>query len=137
MLFTKPNTEWYKCITPPSSPTKIAFPIVWTILYILIAFALARSIIAKRKIILILFAINLILNILWCYIFFILRNPFVSLIVMLLILTTAIIIIILLYRLKDNISCYYLIPYILWLIFAMLLNFQAYKKTKICKDIFF
>ena len=40
--FTKSNVniQWYECIKPNITPPKYIFPIVWTILYILLAIIL-------------------------------------------------------------------------------------------------
>lgn len=40
--FTKSHvdTQWYECIKPNITPPKYIFPIVWTILYILLAIIL-------------------------------------------------------------------------------------------------
>lgn len=112
------NSEWYNKIKSSLTPPSFVFPIVWTILYIIIGIILAQAILNKNNILVILFLINLLLNILWCYIFFSKRNIKLAFIVILLILITAII----LYLIsKNNI----LILYILWLIFASILNYQS------------
>ncbi len=112
------NSDWYNRIKSPLTPPSFIFPIVWTILYILIGLQLVQAIIDYNIILIILFGINLLLNILWCYIFFSKRNPNKAIYILLLILISAIIIYLIS---KNNI----LILYILWLIFALLLNYQS------------
>jgi len=120
-IFTKKgiNSKWYKKNKPSITPPSIVFPIVWTILYIFISISFAKEIIQKNKITIILFIVNLILNISWCYIFFYMQNPVVALFNIFLILIT---IIGILHYTKINLTRYLIIPYLIWIGFAMILN---------------
>ncbi len=130
-LFTSPNTdtEWYNSIKPDLTPPNWIFPIVWNILFVLIAlslyFAWTNSKNKKnKKIIISVFGINFILNILWSVLYFGLKNPFAGLIeifflwisIMFMIYTT---------KKINKISAYLLIPYLLWVSFAIILNYLS------------
>lgn len=124
------KSDWYKCISPKITPPSIVFPIVWTILYILIIIALARAFIKNSNTIVLLFVINLLFNVIWCYVYFGLRNPMASIPPLIVIIITAIYIATLSYT-TDRAITYLLIPYILWTLFALLLNSLSLKKCKI------
>ena len=125
------NSSWYQKNKSPLTPPNFVFPIVWTILYILIALAIAlelRKVNNYYNIILSIFAVNMILNVFWCYLYFSLKNivaAFICLVV--LNITTALII----YLTKHNTTRYLLLPYLLWTLFACLLNYLSiYYKYK-------
>src|SRR5574344_1051765 len=68
-LLTNNNTDTIlmSSLTPP----KIVFPIVWTILYILMGITLTRIYLAKNNTLsIILFSIQLFLNYVWSFLFF-------------------------------------------------------------------
>ena len=111
---------------PPLAPPGILFPIVWTILYLLmgIAYYLYRKkydfdFTAK------LHYIHLFINLLWPIFFFVLKIRLFS-IFWILLLLASIILLTLLYFKKERISAYLLIPYIIWTIFATYLNIGIY-----------
>ncbi len=118
---------WYLVINkPPITPPSWLFGPVWTALFVLmgIAFYLVwqkGTGIEGVKIAMIIFIIQLVLNILWSFSFFALRSPllgFVNIIVLwVLILAT-----IILFVKITPVAGYLLIPYILWVSFASVLN---------------
>ncbi|MDP3987333.1 MAG: TspO/MBR family protein [Nanoarchaeota archaeon] len=124
------NSEWYETIKPGITPPSFVFPVVWNILFFLIALSIyfswtspkARNKSAKKSII-ILFGLNLFFNALWSYIFFGMQNPqgaFFELIALWLSIGT---LLILTYRIKRT-SFYLLLPYFVWVSFAGVLNFM-------------
>ncbi|HOW36761.1 MAG TPA: tryptophan-rich sensory protein [Candidatus Pacearchaeota archaeon] len=126
-LFTSTATksQWYLENKPSFTPPRIVFSIAWTILYILIILAIYFSWIKSKKSekikLLIIFGLNLISNALWSFLFFYLRNPLFGFIDLLIIFST--IIWALFYTKKINpVSTFLLIPYLLWIIFAGILN---------------
>ncbi len=125
-LFTSPNTstDWYESIKPEITPPSLVFPIVWNILFTLISISLYLVLISKNssKKIYFLFGINFILNILWSLIFFELRLTQIAFIEIILLLVSTLLLIINTYKI-NKISSYLLIPYLLWLSFATILNF--------------
>lgn len=117
--------SWYESVRPAITPPNIVFPIAWTALYIMIAFSIYFSFIEakkSRKYIMKLFAINLLANALWSILFFGLHLPILSFIDLVLIWASTLILILWLWKISRK-SALLLIPYILWLTFAGLLNF--------------
>ena len=121
--------KWYDCIKASITPPAIVFPIVWTILYVIITIALARTIITKNTNLIIVFYINLLLNILWCYAYFYLKNPLDSLIILFVILASIVYLIIN----SEQFVKYMLLPYLFWIMFAFFLNYMSISKIKLCK----
>ena len=95
------------------------FPVVWSILYVLMGIS---SYLVRNNFLLIkIYVVNLIVNLLWPIIFFSFKLKILGFFwILLLILIVGYMI----YRFyADNkISSYLLIPYLLWLIFASILN---------------
>jgi len=77
--------QWYEGLNKPSwTPPKLAFPIVWTILYILIAVAAARVVhLPGAGYALAFWALQIALNTLWTPIFFGLRDMKAGMVVIL------------------------------------------------------
>jgi tryptophan-rich sensory protein len=118
---------WYNTIEKPSfNPPNWIFAPVWTILYIFIAIAggivwdkIDTNPLAKKA--MLFFGIQLLLNTLWSFLFFGLKNPLIALIEIILLL----LIIYETYMLFSKISKtagYLFIPYLIWVSFAMFLN---------------
>lgn len=97
----------------------IIFPIVWSILYVLMG--ISSYLVRDNKELMIIYIINLIVNYAWSFIFFNLEFRVFAFFWILLLLG---IVIYMAYRFyKENkLAGYLLIPYILWLIFATFLN---------------
>lgn len=126
--FSDASSTWYMSLKKPVyQPPAIVFRIVWTVLYALIAWSIARvcaseiSMEKKRRLALS-FAVNGALNALWSLVFFYRQNPFMALLVIfLLILSTSLLI----KQVKriDKTASALLIPYLVWLVFAAVLNY--------------
>jgi len=123
------KSDWYNCIKPSFTPPNYVFPIVWTILYILVAFAFTKVLQKNNPIPIILFYINLILNVLWCYFFFHKKNVKLGFrFITMLVVNTSLLII----RNKEIRPL--LLPYLAWLIFAATLNYKSLEKQDSCKN---
>jgi len=127
-LFTVTGpASWYSQLIKPSfNPPNWIFAPVWTILYILMGIALYLAVknkIGKKAIII--FASQLVLNALWTIIFFGMHNPFLAFMEIIL-LWIAILWTIIEFRKKSRAASYLLIPYILWVSFASILNLAIY-----------
>lgn len=95
------------------------FPIVWSILYILMG--ISSYIVRNNKELMSIYKVNLVINLLWPIIFFTLNfKVFGFFWILLLILVVGY----MMYKFynENKISAYLLIPYLLWLIFASILN---------------
>jgi tryptophan-rich sensory protein len=127
-LLTEPNLPWYETLNKPGfAPPNSVFPIVWTILYAMMAvsawlFWRAAGKDEDRKQGLIWFGIQLALNVGWSFAFFWLHSPGVGFAVILL-LIVAIMITIVLFDRSSRRAALLLVPYLLWVSFAAALNF--------------
>jgi tryptophan-rich sensory protein len=118
---------WYPTIEKPSfNPPNWLFGPVWTALYICIAVAggiiwdqIDTHPLAKKA--LLFFAIQLLLNSLWSFLFFGLKNPLIALIEIILLLLI-IYETYLLFSKINKVAGYLFIPYLLLVSFAMFLN---------------
>jgi tryptophan-rich sensory protein len=125
-VFTDTQSEWYRSLIKPElQPPGFVFAAVWTVLYGLIAASLSISALDPDTApnTLLLYAANGLLNILWTYTFFTLHNPGGALFVLLLNIIAAV----LLYsgvRKTNATAAYLLIPYTVWLAFALYLNYE-------------
>ena len=124
MIFTKGTMDFYKeIIKPDIAPPAILFPIVWTILYSIIAITLYRFIDDKgvRNLIL----VNLFINIIWPILFFRFKLILFSIFWLILIIISLILLLLKIYK-KDKVYAYLNLPYLLWLFFALYLNLMIY-----------
>lgn len=122
------NTDIYKSLQKPINVPSIVFPIVWSILYLLMSIALYivtnTNNINKDKAIKI-YAAQLIVNSIWTLIFFGFKLYLFAFIWLLLLLVFIIIMIYIFYKIKK-VTLYLLLPYLIWVIFAGYLNFEIY-----------
>lgn len=126
-LITSGNFNLQELKQPPLSPPSILFPIVWTILYLLIgiSYYLYKKNTYTEKTEIIIYYTQLLVNALWTIIFFTLKLRFFS-IIWILILVILIYTLITLFLQKYKPSAYLLIPYLIWCIFATYLNIGIY-----------
>ena len=112
-----------KLIKPPLSPPGFLFPIVWTILYILMGIShyLTRNSSKCNKI----YKEQLIVNLLWSIIFFTLKLRLIAFLTILLLIYLIIKMIITFYK-ESKPAAYLQIPYLLWCTFAAYLNLFIY-----------
>lgn len=118
-----PSNNYSIINKPPLSPPGIIFPIVWSILYLLmgVSYFLVNKNKKNRNI----FYLQLIINLLWSSIFFSFKLYFISTLWIILLIILVIDMINIFY--KDNkISGYLNIFYLIWLIFAFYLCFGVY-----------
>ncbi len=127
-LATSGNTdsEWYRNNKPDITPPNFVFPVVWNVLFFMIALSLyfAWSSAKTRKIkknLGFVFGANLFLNVLWSFLFFNLKNPVLAFVDLIAIWLTIWLMIFTTWKI-NKISSYLLIPYLLWVSFAGVLN---------------
>ncbi|MFW6025252.1 MAG: TspO/MBR family protein [Candidatus Woesearchaeota archaeon] len=128
---TSSVSNWYPTLTKPFfNPPNWIFAPVWTILYILIGISLflvwdkiSSNLFSEKAIIL--FIIQLILNSLWSILFFGLRSPLLG-VVGIIPLWITILLMMYYFRKESKLSFYLLIPYILWVSFAAILNIAIF-----------
>ena len=121
MAFKEP---WYSLLDKPIyNPPDWVFGPVWTILYIMMTFAIWlywHTNNRDMKTVYIYF-IHLVFNTTWSVVFFVFHNMFLALLT-LIILIVLIINLILRFKRVKILSAYLMIPYLLWCSFALILN---------------
>lgn len=128
-LFTVSSvSSWYPTLNkPPFTPPNWLFGPAWTLLYILmgISFYLVwrQKINKKIKTALAIFVIQLILNLFWSMIFFGFKNPSFALLEIVVLWFFILLTIVKFLPLSKK-AAYLLIPYLLWVTFATILNFS-------------
>lgn len=110
-------------VKPPLSPPSYIFPIVWTILYILmgISYFLATKDNENNKELDQIYLLQLLVNFMWPIIFFVLKMYFTTFLWIILLLILVIVMIKELLK-ENKISGYLQISYLIWLLFATYLN---------------
>jgi len=128
------NRQWYSKLNKPKwSPPSYLFGIVWPILYVLIIISFGFVFINIYRgnipfIIVLPFILNIILNILFSPIQWGLKNNVLATIDILLMLITLIWIMVSIYTYYQWIT-YIQIPYLLWISFALVLQFEITRRN--------
>ena len=122
------NIDYNTLNKPPLAPPKVVFPIMWTIIYLLMGisyYLYKKDSIYRTNSVRNSYYIQLVLNLLWSIIFFIFKLRFIS-IIWILVLSIVVFNLFTLYYKYKRLSAYLLIPYIIWLIFATYLTIGIY-----------
>lgn len=127
-------SDWYLTLNKPIfNPPNWIFGPVWTVLYILMGIALGmiwqQQPSSERNMAMVMFVIQLVLNLGWSFIFFYFKNLLGAFIEIVILWFFIAVCIGLFYKLKPG-AGYLLIPYILWVTFASILNFSIYWLNK-------
>lgn len=122
------NTPWFASLEKPSLfPPPATFGIVWTILYLLMGFALALIITARgargRNVAVVVFIVQLLLNLAWTPLFFGAHQITGALILLGVIDLAVLATVVLFWRVRP-IAGALLLPYLAWVCFATALNWQ-------------
>ncbi len=122
------KSDWYLSVKPSITPPDSVFPVVWGILFFLIAlslyFAWTNCSQAQRPEVALVFGANFALNVLWSFLFFKLRNPSLAFAEIILLLLSILAMIIFTHKI-DKKASYLLVPYFIWVAFASVLNYLA------------
>lgn len=126
-FFISGNIEYSYLNKPPLAPPGIVFPIVWTIIYLLmgISYYILKRNDNTNIIISAVYYVQLFVNALWSIIFFNLEWRLFAIIWILLLDILVITMIYLFYK-KDKVSAYLNIPYLIWILFATYLTIGIY-----------
>lgn len=123
------NNTYEKLIKPPFSPPSWVFPIVWPILYLLMALAAYRIWLRRdeegSKKALVLYGIQLFLNFMWTIIFFRFRLIGLAFFELMLLLIFILLTTFEFFKL-DKAAGILMILYILWVSFAGVLNYTLW-----------
>lgn len=120
--------DTYETLKKPFfTPSNIVFPVVWTILYILMGIAAYRIFMRNKQGIddkggYFFYLVQIIINFLWSFIFFTFRLYGISFIVLVILLIFILITFIKFIKI-DRLAGFLLIPYLIWVSFAGILNF--------------
>ena len=122
------GNRWFDALEKPAfMPPGWAFGAAWTILYILMGLALAMIIHARgsrgRGIAILLFLAQLVMNLLWSPLFFRAHQVDNAFILILLLIATAAETALLFWRIRPAAGLL-LLPYLAWLAFASVLNYE-------------
>ncbi len=129
-LLTRNSMESFGRINqPPLSPPAWLFPVVWTILYVLMGIAsyivLTSGKPHRAQTALTVYGVKLFFNFLWSIIFFNWEAYLFAFVWLLILLALIILTTLLFYRIEKK-AGYLMIPYIVWVTFAGYLNFAIY-----------
>ena len=122
------DDPWFAGLAKPSLyPPPITFGLVWTALYILMGLALAMVAAARgarwRTAALMVFAVQLALNLAWSPLFFA-GHQILAALALLAVLDLAVIATIVLFYKVRPVAALLLLPYLAWVLFATVLNWQ-------------
>ena len=126
-IIISPFIDYNNLEKPFLSPPSIAFPIVWTILYILMgtSYGILKSQKLTNSEIDLIYYAQLGVNSLWSIFFFLIKWRLFS-VIWIIILAIMVIFMILKFYKNDKIAGLLQIPYLLWVIFATYLNISIY-----------
>lgn len=121
-LLTRQSMDVYDTVTKPElSPPAILFPIVWSVLYLLMGVSALLVYNKGCSTALLVFCVQLFLNFLWPLLFFNAQAFWAAFLLLLLLFATVLWTVILFYRCRP-LAGYLMIPYLLWISFAGYLN---------------
>lgn len=120
-LIINPFMNYQNLNKPPLSPPGIIFPIVWTILYIIMGYSFYKQNEQNKTI----YYTQLIVNGLWSIFFFVFKWYLFSFLWIILLIILVIIMIKEFYKI-NKLSGLLNIPYLIWLLFASYLSFGVY-----------
>ncbi len=109
---------------PPLSPPDALFPIVWTILFILMGIGSAMVFLSRdrdRTGALTVYGLQLVVNFFWTILFFNLGERLLALFWIILLIALVIWMIVRFYKIEKT-AAYLQLPYLAWLLFATYLN---------------
>ena len=118
--------DWYQTLAkPPMNPPDWVFAPTWITLYVMMAVAGWRVWLrpenSLRRMAMVAFAIQLMLNLIWSFIFFGAKSPGFAAIEIVLLWISILITLLLFWRI-DRFAGWMMCPYVLWVSFAIYLN---------------
>ena len=131
-ILSSPDSAWFRSLEKPwFYPPEIAFPIVWTLLFTLMGVALwlvwrSSSDSRDRQLAFGLFVVQMAFNVAWTPAFFGLEEPLLGLGVILA-LWVLVVPTIAAFRRVDRRAAALLVPYLAWITFAAILNFEIWR----------
>ena len=122
------GNRWFDALAKPDfMPPGGAFGAAWTILYVLMALALAMVIHARgakgRGVAILLFLVQLALNLVWSPLFFRAHQVENALVLLLVLVATVAVTTLIFWRIRRPAGLL-MLPYLAWLVFAAALNYE-------------
>jgi tryptophan-rich sensory protein len=129
-IIFKPG-QWYESLVKPSfTPPNWLFPVAWTIIYLLLAWAGYRlTLIPGSQVVLALWAAQIALNTLWTPVFFGAHKMWAGMLIISLLWVVVAVMLVLAMQL-DVITGLLLFPYLVWLCVAGALNFSILRNNR-------
>ena len=126
-LITANSINYNDLIQPSFAPPSFLFPIVWTILYVLmgVSYGILENKGLNDSEINSIYYLQLTVNALWTFIFFVFKWRLFAFIWILILDVLVIDMIIKFYK-KNKTAGLLQIPYLIWILFATVLNFSVY-----------
>ena len=123
--------EWYASLNKPRfTPPNWAFPLAWTVIYLLLAWAGYRlTLIPGSQVVLALWAAQIALNTLWTPVFFGAHQVLAAMVILVLLWLVVAVMVVMALRL-DVITGLILFPYLVWLSVAAALNFSILRNNR-------
>ena len=121
--------EYASLKRPPLSPPGAVFPVVWTILFILMGIGAAMVWLTRRTErvrALAVYGIQLAVNFFWSILFFAFSQYLLAFIWLIALIVLIVLMIYSFYQISPA-AAYLQIPYLLWCLFAACLNFAIYR----------
>jgi benzodiazapine receptor len=123
-----PDTIWFQSLVKPSIfPPPVWFGIVWSALYLMLGFALALICAAwgarGRGLAIAVFVVQFVLNMAWTPVFFG-ANQITNALILISVLDVLVIITIVLFWRVRKSAALLMLPYLAWILFATLLNYE-------------
>lgn len=122
---------WYESLVKPSfTPPNWMFPVAWTLIYLLLAWAGYRlTLIPGSQVVLALWAAQIALNTLWTPVFFGAHHIFAGMVILMVLWLVVAAMVVMALQL-DVITGLILFPYLAWLCVAAALNFSILFKNR-------
>ena len=123
-----PGNPWFAALLKPALyPPPAAFGIVWSVLYVLLGVALAMVASARgapgRGVAVAVFVLQLLLNLAWSPVFFAMHRLALGLVLIGVMIVLTAVLILLFWRVRP-VAGGLILPYLAWICFAALLNYQ-------------
>ena len=135
LVTRKPVDSWYlKIIKPSFSPPDWIFGPVWSVLYLMMGISLylvwfQETLGVYIKTALIIFGIQLFLNIAWSFFFFRAHSPLFALFDIAFLWLAIVFTIIYFYPISF-VAAWLLVPYLIWVSFASILNYSVWRLNR-------
>lgn len=135
-MVTRPALQgWYAGLEkPPFNPPNWIFPPVWTTLFLFMGVALwlvlrADPAEGQRTLALVLFGVQLGLNVVWSWLFFGRRSPGLAMVELIFFWAALVATTVLFFPLSTVAGALF-VPYVAWVSFAALLNFELWRRNR-------